>query len=210
MSWRVYLAGPEVFLADAPAVYAAKKHLCERHGFEGASPLDAKCDLNGRSRREQAHAISGANESLIRSCDLLIANLTPFRSPSADVGTAYEVGYARALGKPVLGYTNVPGSFLERTLRHLGDGVRKREAEGAFEDGDGLLVESFEEYDNLMLTGALRSSGGVFVVEPAGDASRFTDLSGFERCLQQARSFCGVRPDGGTEWLPWKMGRGQP
>ena len=41
----------------------------------------------------------------MRSCDLLIANLTPFRGVSMDSGTAFEVGFMRALGRPVLGYT---------------------------------------------------------------------------------------------------------
>ena len=39
----------------------------------------------------------------MRSCQLCIANLTPFRGVSMDSGTAYEVGFMRALGRPVLG-----------------------------------------------------------------------------------------------------------
>ena len=47
--------------------------------------------------------IAMRNETHIRSCQAVIANLTPFRGPSADVGTVYEVGFARALGLLIFG-----------------------------------------------------------------------------------------------------------
>ena len=43
----------------------------------------------------------------LRQCDAVVANLTPWRGPGADPGTAFEVGFAAALGKPVLAYLNV-------------------------------------------------------------------------------------------------------
>src|ERR1700681_299298 len=97
---RIYLAGPDVFLPDAAALAADKRKLCADYGFIGVAPTDSKTDLSGLSKHAAAIEISADNEATIRSCDLLIANLTPFRGPSADVGTAYELGFARALGKP--------------------------------------------------------------------------------------------------------------
>jgi nucleoside 2-deoxyribosyltransferase len=77
-------------------------------------PLDASLDLAGLAKAEQARRISAANEGLMRSCDLLIANLTPFRGVSMDAGTAFEVGFMRALGRPVLGCTNVAADYRQR------------------------------------------------------------------------------------------------
>jgi nucleoside 2-deoxyribosyltransferase len=37
---RVYLAGPEVFLADRDAIAAAKKAICAQHGMIGVFPTD--------------------------------------------------------------------------------------------------------------------------------------------------------------------------
>ena len=31
----------------------------------------------------------------MQGCDAMIVNLTPFRGPSADVGSAYEMGFMR-------------------------------------------------------------------------------------------------------------------
>ncbi len=53
--------------------------MCAKHGFEGVFPLDASLDLTGLTKGESARRISAANEGLMRSCDLLIANVTPFR-----------------------------------------------------------------------------------------------------------------------------------
>ena len=98
---RIYLAGPDVFLPDAAAVFDAKRKLCIDYGFVGVAPVDSETDLSLLPKRAAAMQISADNEDLIRSCNLLIANLTPFRGPSADVGTAYEIGFARALGLQV-------------------------------------------------------------------------------------------------------------
>src|SRR5262245_42850299 len=101
----VYLAGPDVFLSDACAPGARLKAICNAAGLEAHLPLDA--DL------ASAPAIAAANEARIRACDGMLANLTPFRGPSADAGTIYEVGYARALGKVIVGYTEARDTFTE-------------------------------------------------------------------------------------------------
>src|SRR5690242_19069144 len=106
---RIYLAGPEVFLPDPVSVGIKKRQLCARYGFDGKFPLHASLNLEGLTTKLKGYAISAANEELIRSCQLLVANMTPFRGPSTDVGTAYEMGFARALNMPVFAYTNALG-----------------------------------------------------------------------------------------------------
>ena len=122
------------------------------------------------------------NEGHIRSCQALIANLTPFRGPSADVGTVYEVGFARALGLKLFGYATTTELFLPRTLEAPGVAAEAR-PDGSYRDGDGLLVEQFGLFDNLMIEGGIDSSGGVLIT---GDADRWGDLALFERCVQTA------------------------
>src|SRR5262249_26108631 len=111
---RIYLAGPEVFLHDALAMGARKAALCAAHGLEGVFPLDAQLGLVGLAKPEAARRIAEANEGLMRSSAGLIATLTPFRGVSMDSGTAFEVGFMRALGRPVLGYTNVVADYRAR------------------------------------------------------------------------------------------------
>jgi nucleoside 2-deoxyribosyltransferase len=186
-SKRVYLAGPEVFLANAKEVSENKKALCSRYGFEGVFPLDAEVDGRGKSPRELGLCISGVNEELIRSCEILVANITPFRGPSADVGTVYEMGFAHGLGKKVYAYSNVAALFTERTVKALGGNVA-RGVDGRLRDRWGMFIEEVELTDNLMVDGCIHGSGNVLVVEDAPQGELFTYLGGFERLLQRIKS----------------------
>lgn len=181
-SRRIYLAGPEVFLPNATAVGEQKKALCRHYGFEGLFPLDS--ELTASSPEALAYQISEVNEQLIRNADLLIANLTPFRGPSADVGTVYELGFARGLGKPVYGYSHDDSLFLQRSWQLCGIGGEPGPA-GDVRDSDGLKIEEFGLRDNLMIEGGLRQSGSDLLVQRADAASRYSDLRAFESLLQQ-------------------------
>jgi nucleoside 2-deoxyribosyltransferase len=183
---RVYLAGPDVFLQNAKEIGEHKKALCREYGFEGVFPLDNEVDVNGKSPREIGLCISGINEQLIKTCDLIIANLTPFRSPSADVGTAYEIGFAHALGKKVFAYTNVSEPFTQRTIKTL-NGKITRASDGKLRDANGMFIEEMDLTDNLMLDGCIHASSKRLVVEQATDGQLFTYLVGFEKCLRAAQ-----------------------
>lgn len=175
---RIYLAGPEVFLPDAQAMGREKVRLAAESGFEGVFPLDASLDLTGLHPLEQARRIALANEGLIASCDALIANLTPFRGASMDAGTAFEVGYMRALGRPVLGYSNITADYAARARR-----VRARGPFPGDADTTDADIEDFGLSENLMIEIAIRESGfEVFTQDvPVGEGMR--DLRGYVRCL---------------------------
>jgi nucleoside 2-deoxyribosyltransferase len=177
---RVYLAGPEVFLADREAIATAKKAICAAHGLIGVFPTDPA--PGAPEADTDWMRIYLGNEAHIRGCDALIANLTPFRSASADPGTAYELGFMRALGRPVLGYSNAGGNFTARSLAALRGAMRRR-ATGLWEDADGMEVEDFGLTDNLMIDGGIAAAGGVFVVNAVEEAARWRDLGGFTRCV---------------------------
>jgi nucleoside 2-deoxyribosyltransferase len=177
---RVYLAGPDVFFPEPHAWAERKKAICARHGLAGVSPLDElAAEPADWNEFPFWRKIAMRNEAHIASCAGLIANLSPFRGPSADVGTVYEVGFARALGLKIFGYATTSALFSQRTQAALGDTATAR-ADGTLLDGDGLLVEQFGLFDNLMIEGGIVGSGGVLIV---GDVDRWTDLSLFERCV---------------------------
>jgi nucleoside 2-deoxyribosyltransferase len=179
---RVYLAGPDVFLPDPTGWLARKKAICAGFRLVGVSPLDDLRDEPAEwSNLPQWRQIAMRNEAHIRSCQAVIANLTPFRGPSADVGTVYEVGFARGIGLKVFGYATVAASFLDRTLSLI-DGVTQC-SDGFWWDGDGLQVEQFGLFDNLMIEGGIVDSGGTLIRE---DRNGWHDLSVFERCVEMA------------------------
>jgi nucleoside 2-deoxyribosyltransferase len=178
---RVYLAGPEVFLADADVIAAAKCAVCTAHGLIGVLPTDQPPAPPSAAEPEW-YRLYLVNEAHIRSCDALIANLTPFRGPSADPGTVYELGFMRALGRPVFGFMNTAARFGSRTLAALGGDARRR-ADGTWEDAEGMAIEDFDLHDNLMIEGGIRAAGGRFETAAVPAAPRWTDLAAFTRCV---------------------------
>ena len=162
----LYLAGPEVFLADAAAIGARKKALCAEAGFEGLFPLDQV--MREGAPRETGMAIWRGNRAMMARADGIIANLSPFRGPGADGGTVLELGLMAGLGRALFGYTHDARDYAERVA------------------ADGMEVEAFGMADNLMIEGAL---DGSLVRVAAADPWRCMD--GFERCLALARAHFG-------------------
>jgi nucleoside 2-deoxyribosyltransferase len=180
---KIYLAGPDVFLPDAKAIGARKKALCTRYGFVGLYPLDNEIVAAAGGARLDL-LIYRANEALIREADLGICNLTPFRGPSADGGTVYELGLLVGLGKPVFAYTNSAEDYLERVReRHA---LTFDAALKTWRDENDMMVEDFGNADNLMIDGALLDHGCPIVRHRATPDALFHDLTGFEACLRLA------------------------
>lgn len=177
---RVYLAGPEVFHRDAVRLGAAKTALCAAHGLVGLYPLDTACDP------ADSAAIHAACVASMSDADSGIFNLTPFRGPSADVGTAFELGMMVAQGKPVFAYSNVEDDLLTRLGRC--PGLTFDAGSGLWRDPLGMSAEDFGNADNLMLDEALAVQGRRIHRRAVPEAERFTDLVGFEACLLEARA----------------------
>lgn len=148
MKPKLYLAGPNVFHINAKDIGEALKALCTHCGCEGLFPLDNEIDLE---QPEAAHAIYLANLELIRRCNAVIADITPFRGPHMDPGTAFEIGYARAIGKPTFLYSRD-----RRTLIHRFENRKHRSMEdmehGIYRDENYMLIEAFGLSENLMIT----------------------------------------------------------
>lgn len=166
----IYLAGPDVFWPNATELGHAKKQRCLEFGFQGHFPLDTELDITAMEPFAAGMAIYRANIELMDQCDLIIANMTPFRGPSMDVGTAFEMGYMTAQNKPVWGYS-------------LDGRIYSDRVEGDTVDADGFTIESFAMADNLMMIGATESQGGLFAESQAENIENH--LQAFTRVLEK-------------------------
>jgi nucleoside 2-deoxyribosyltransferase len=145
---RVYLAGFDVFRRDAIQYGTQLRVWCTDYGFDGIYPLDAHApeDLEGPRK---AAWIYRSNVYAIRGADIVMANVDDFRGPGEpDSGTAFEIGFAAALGKEIWAYTTDQGTLLER--------VTVEPAEPEHLCSRGFLVEDFGLAKNLMIACSAR------------------------------------------------------
>jgi nucleoside 2-deoxyribosyltransferase len=142
---KVYLAGPGVFRTDAAELAARLKAICASQGLAGLWPLDQDVDAT-RPGPHQADDIRRGNEAMIRRACAVVADLSPFRGANMDPGTAYEIGFAVALGHPVFAYSSDRRTLLARTAPG---------ATAPAHDADGLLIEDFGLPENLMIATAV-------------------------------------------------------
>ncbi|MDR1608415.1 MAG: nucleoside 2-deoxyribosyltransferase [Deltaproteobacteria bacterium] len=129
---KIYFAGPDVFYPGYETLVQTINALGSQYGFEPLCP-----GVGGLTTPE---SIFARNLQLIEKADGLIANLNPFRGQEPDSGTVFEVGYARALGKWVIGY-----------LTDRRDLLAKLEPDPHQLLPDGSMVEDFGFPLNLML-----------------------------------------------------------
>jgi nucleoside 2-deoxyribosyltransferase len=176
---KIYLAGPDVFLSDAIEIGRLKVEICARHGLTGLYPLDSAIDPRAKGA---SMGIFRANETMMIEADAIIANLTPFRGPGADAGTAYELGYMAGMGKLCLGYSNDLSCYADR----VAELIEVRSRDGRLFDPSGLTVENFGLNDNLMMIHALDLHGCALVTPRQAPADIWHDLSAFETCVRMA------------------------
>jgi len=141
---KIYLAGPDVFETDAVAHGNRLKKLCTQYGFEGLFPLDNEINCDG-TPYEVAKRIREANIALIHKCDIILANLTPFRGLEPDSGTVYEVGYATALNKRVYAYAEDHRPMIQRIQEDQSLSATATHCK------DGKVIEDFGQTLNLMM-----------------------------------------------------------
>jgi nucleoside 2-deoxyribosyltransferase len=146
MTPRIYLAGPSVFMPDWRIRRDAMQAACAARGAVGLYPLDSAVQPTP-SKFATGVRIFQANRALIDSSAAVIADLSPFRGPSADPGTVWELAYAFGRDKVVAGFTTDLCPYHER-VTHDRD----------FRDAAGFTVEDFDMTDNLMIAGCLASS----------------------------------------------------
>ena len=151
----IYLAGPDVFRGDAASRLAAKAACIGAIiGREVITPFEVNSDIRIEAgAMESAVAIARNNYGAVARCCLVLADLSPFRGVHADPGTVAEVAYAHALGKPVVAYSTDPRDLAPRCA------VDVDADSGELVDDDGLMVESFASFDNLMLLPVLLPPG---------------------------------------------------
>jgi len=175
---RIYLAGPMVFYPDPEDTFRRMKIICRRHGLIGVSPLDNQMGLEGLPPdRALLERIVEADIQLMDTLDGALFCLDPFRrSSEMDPGTAFEVGYMRALKKPMAGWTRDPRPYPAKVQEHFearfglalttADPGATGGTSGTMRDPDGVLVHSHVCLQNAMIDIGIATAGGQIFAHP--------------------------------------------
>ncbi len=179
----LYLAGPDASYPDAAELIVRKRALCADSGLSSRIAAD-DVDANAPAGELRARAIYAGGLANLRACDALIANLTPWRGPGCDPATAFEVGFASALGKPVLAYMNLDdeadADYRSRVEAWVG---ASPDAQGVWRDANDCAVEDLDLPENAMLWAEARRLFVIVTPDP------LNDLTGLELCLEALKDW---------------------
>ena len=179
----VYLSGPERWTLGAAELMARQRQLCEAVGvealFAGDTPLIERDGSEAMARELYAAALAS-----LRRADAVIANLTPWRGPSAHPAAAFEAGFASALGKPVFAYMNVldeaDAEYAARVESLIGGVLGE---DGVLRDADETAIEDFGLPETVMLWAEARRFFCIVTPDPFGD------VTGVELCLEAMKAY---------------------
>lgn len=148
MALKIYFAGPNVFHPDAKEMELKIEEYCDSLGITALIPGDSGIDWSNADKKAIAKQIFDINVDHLNNCDAVIANVIPFRGACVDDGTAWEIGFAHALNKPVLTYgfgDELTGDVIA-SVSGVHPGFRNPRR-----DREGYLIEEFGLQNNLMI-----------------------------------------------------------
>jgi nucleoside 2-deoxyribosyltransferase len=166
-----------VFDPDPIAIFDRMKALCRVHGVIGVAPLDNQMGLEGvPPGKDLLKRIVRADIALMDTLDAAVFCLDGFRrGPEMDAGTAFEVGYMKALRKPIAGWTRDTRPYPERVAEFFrctfGQQITRTAAglvggtSGSLRDPDGVLVHSEGCLQNAMVHVGIELAGGIVVAD---------------------------------------------
>ncbi len=127
---KAYLAGPDIVRKNAIEYCNQQKEICRKYGIIPLHPID-------NPQASSADIIARADIKTITEADIIIANFNPYAGMLVDDGTAFECGYAHALGKRFYGYLSDSRFYEEKVATSPN-----------FEEFE---VKAIKQYVNLML-----------------------------------------------------------
>lgn len=141
-----YLADFEMFLPQFSTTVQYWHQTCAKYGLVGYYPGGAASPI--KDYTDDPHAmwkdICNTDINGVMTSDFLIAQLDNWRGNQPDSGTAFELGLAIALGKPVYGFYTGKKEMIQR------DSISHRLIAGEVYDENGYGIEN-QQYplDNL-------------------------------------------------------------
>lgn len=167
---RIYLAGPTVFLENPEVIFDEMRDICAKYGIEVVAPIDNQLDMSGvKAGKELGMKIVEADRLLMDELDGAILCVDSWRGAEMDTGTAVELGYLRALNKPMIGWVTDARPYPDKTKEHYNNVTviasfnEKGATSGHERASDGSLIHSEGFIVHGMAQGFIEQTGGKIV-----------------------------------------------
>ena len=141
---KIYFAGPDVFSPNWEEHKRSISSKCRERGFQPVFPSDSEGWVSRRIVEE--------NIDRIKRADAIIANMSAFRGVEPDSGTCFEIGIAKAFGKPIVSVMATPETMVDRVNASAWGPATKFESGWEWRDKDGNGIESFGFPLNIMIS----------------------------------------------------------
>ncbi len=205
---KIYIAGPMVFLENSEDVFAEMKSILRKYDLLGVAPIDNQIGLEGVQPGDQLNTkIYEADVGIMEGVDGAIFNISPFRrGVEMDAGTAFEVGYCRALKLPMTGWTtdirtypDIVADFFRSNFYeslHESKPNSSGATSGGLRDPDGNLVHSAGLSQNLMIQKAIETSGGRVIANSDWRVAFEQSVGSLSSLLKGLKPSAGVFEEG--------------
>ncbi len=176
------------------------KMLCREFGLVGVAPLDNQIGLETMplGKALLAHIVR-ADIALMDTLEAAVFCLDGIRrGPEMDAGTAFEIGYMKARGKPISGWTRDPRSYSAKVADFFqttyGEALVTAAASstggtsGMLRDPDGILVHSEGCVQNAMVHVGIELAGGTVSADPDWEVAFRAALASLAQQLRLDRN----------------------
>lgn len=160
-----------------------KNEILHPYGMTGHSSLENQFQPQIHLKKPQERGVKRGLSVLrtIDACDVLIADGTPFRSPSAASTVYAQMGYAFGKKKLISYYSNNGTTFNKRLVQYYRANPL---------DGTETVLENFNLFDNAMGPYAVDESTGIAVCKDVKPKNEYTDLKNFYQVARQLYEYC--------------------
>lgn len=180
---KVYLSNNDILSFDFKERVRLKIELCKRYNLMGVNPIEY-LTIKSNTDLEMKKSLLNNNLDLLKESDYVIVDITPFRGANCSTTSAFEIGYASALNKPIFAYSSDDRSYINRAINTLPHAIY--DEKNGYCDSNKILYEDFGLNELALLQMNFKD---IYIHKYSNKESYYNNLSALEGALIQIKKY---------------------